>query len=113
MLTKHAAKTAQLQSTYMNNGRLVMMDLEANGAVIHLIDEVLDVPEGTIYAVSRNPEYPLSTFADYVDKVQLNSSLDRASKNYNVASDKIGNGVKTVPTGRRQDMAQLSFPRSI
>ena len=60
------------QSLYLNNGRVVKADLEANGAVIHLIDEVLDVPEGTIYAVSRNQEYPLSTFADYLDKVHLN-----------------------------------------
>jgi len=65
------------QNTYANSARVVKADLEANNAVIHLIDEVLDVPEGTIYAVSRNAEYPLSTFADYLDKVGLNRTLDR------------------------------------
>ena len=69
------------QNTYLNSGRVVQADLEANGAVIHLIDVLMDVPEGTIYAVTRNAEYPLSTFANYIDRVHLNTTLDRIGKN--------------------------------
>ncbi|XP_076467578.1 protein sll1483-like [Babylonia areolata] len=64
------------QSVYLNDGHVVKADVEANNAVLHLIDRVLDVPEGTIYQVTRSPSYPLSSFADLVDKVHLNSTLD-------------------------------------
>jgi len=73
------------QSIYMNNGHVVKADLEATNAVVHLIDEVLDVPEGTIYAVARGTEYPLSTFADFLDKARLNHTLDSVgSRKYTV-----------------------------
>lgn len=71
------------KSVYFNNARASVMDIEATNGVIHLIDEVLDVPEGTIYAVLRNPEYPLSTFADLVDRVSLNRTLDASGSNAN------------------------------
>merc|ERR1719153_1508147 len=60
----------------MNSAHVVGADLEAVNAVVHLIDEVLDVPEGTIYAVARGGEYPLSTFADFLDSARLNRTLD-------------------------------------
>jgi len=63
-------------NVYVNGAKIVSTDLEAMNAVIHVIDTVMDVPIGSIYAVSRGGDYPLSTFADYLDKVHLNRTLD-------------------------------------
>nr|KAG5711654.1 hypothetical protein BaRGS_016836 [Batillaria attramentaria] len=61
---------------YFNNALGEKLDIEATNGVLHVINQVLDVPEGTIYEVLRNAEYPLSKFADIVDRVRLNRTLD-------------------------------------
>lgn len=69
-----------MQSVYINGAHVTKADLEATNAVLHVIDTVMDVPEGTIYAVTRSAQYPLSRFADYLDRVHLNHTLDRVGE---------------------------------
>jgi len=64
------------ENVYVNGAKVLTTDLEAQNAVIHVVDTVMDVPVGTIYAVSRGSKYSLNTFADYLDKVHLNRTLD-------------------------------------
>jgi len=63
-------------TTYMNDAKVLQFDITANGAVIILVDTVLDAPEGTVYAVLRKPEFGLTTTADLVDLVRMNRTLD-------------------------------------
>ena len=60
---------------YVNDARLETVDVEANNAVIHFIDTVLDVPLGTIYNILKDGNFSLSTFAEYVDRAGFHSTL--------------------------------------
>jgi len=71
-------------NTFVNDAKVIKWDVEANGAVLIFIDTVLDAPEGTIYEVLRRPEFGLTTLADLVDQVKLNTTLHRTAGPYTV-----------------------------
>ncbi|XP_052279561.1 periostin-like [Dreissena polymorpha] len=51
---------------YFNNAEAIKTEIQATNGVIYLIDEVLDVPEGTILQILKNPAYNLTQFAQLV-----------------------------------------------
>jgi len=57
---------ASLNEFFFNQATAVVTEIQASNGVIYLIDEVLDVPEGTILDVLNNPAYNLSSFAHIV-----------------------------------------------
>jgi len=99
-------------STYLNDAKVIKFDIEANGAVIILVDTVLDAPEGTIYEVLKKPEFGLTTTAELVDLVHLNTTLHRTVGPYtlfapsedawNKLGDVILNQIKGNPSLLRQ-----------
>lgn len=53
--------------------------LQASNGVIYLVDEVLNVPEGTIDQILMNPDYSISEFLELVKAAKLEAVLNRTS----------------------------------
>lgn len=56
---------------YFNQGAAVKEEIQASNGVIYLVDEVLDVPEGTVLDILHNPAYNLSYFANIVHRAGM------------------------------------------
>ena len=68
------------QGHFFNQAKAVKEEIQASNGVLYLIDEVLEVPEGTIYSVLQNPDYNISLFKGLVDLAGFNATLDRTCK---------------------------------
>ena len=51
---------------FFNQAKAVQSNINATNGVIFLIDEVLDVPEGTVTDILANPGYNVSKFLQIV-----------------------------------------------
>ena len=58
-------------------------EIQASNGVIYLIDEVLEVPEGTVYDILHNPAYNLSRFANLVHLVGYDRTFNTSRKTLN------------------------------
>lgn len=65
-----------MQNYYFNEALVEKGDIQASNGVIYLVDEVLDVPEGTIWQILNNPDYELSIFANLTEKAQTVTRLN-------------------------------------
>ncbi|KAL4229897.1 hypothetical protein ACF0H5_010288 [Mactra antiquata] len=61
---------------YFNEAAVIQEDIQASNGVIFLVDEVLDVPEGTIWQILNNPDYHLSKFASITKFATRDSRLN-------------------------------------
>jgi len=61
---------------YFNQAFVVKGEIQASNGVIYLIDEVLNAPEGTILQILGNPDYNISMFLSYVNKVHYDSMFN-------------------------------------
>lgn len=67
---------------YFNQGKVIKGEIQASNGVIYLIDEVLDVPEGSIMDIINNPAYNLTSFAYLLHRSGLDRSLGVTCKIY-------------------------------
>lgn len=51
---------------FFNQAKAIKSNINATNGVIYLIDEVLDVPEGTVTDILANPGYNISMFLQMV-----------------------------------------------
>ena len=71
---------------YFNQGKAVRSNINATNGVIYLIDEVLDVPEGTVTDILANPSYNVSQFLQLVKLVHLDRQYSNAGTVYSSLS---------------------------
>ncbi|XP_045206841.2 transforming growth factor-beta-induced protein ig-h3-like [Mercenaria mercenaria] len=64
---------------YFNQALAVVEEIQASNGVIYLIDEVLNVPEGTIWDILNNPDYNLTEFANAAQHARLDSMFKQVS----------------------------------
>ncbi|XP_045204877.1 transforming growth factor-beta-induced protein ig-h3-like [Mercenaria mercenaria] len=57
--------------THFNQATAIKTDIKASNGVIHLINTVLDVPEGTVVDILGNKAYNISKFLALVQKAKL------------------------------------------
>lgn len=69
------------QSTYFNQAKVVISELQASNGVLYLIDEVLNMPEGTIDDILLNPDYNINSFMDFVKAAGLTQVFNRTTGN--------------------------------
>ena len=62
---------------YFNQAKAVSSNINATNGVIFLIDEVLDVPEGTITDILANPGYNVSQFLQLVKLTHLDRQYSK------------------------------------
>jgi hypothetical protein len=67
------------QNIYFNNARVLRSDVQASNGVVYLIDQVLDVPEGTILHILSRPEYNTSEFLTVLQHAYYTGLLDHTS----------------------------------
>ncbi|XP_052791927.1 transforming growth factor-beta-induced protein ig-h3-like [Mya arenaria] len=66
---------------FFNQAEVVGTEIQASNGVIFLIDEVLNVPEGTILDILKNPDYNLTQFANLVHRVGYDRLFDSVASN--------------------------------
>ncbi|KAK3100441.1 hypothetical protein FSP39_020008 [Pinctada imbricata] len=66
-------------SIYFNQAKVIVSELQASNGVLYLIDEVLNVPEGTIDDIILNPDYDISGFMDFIKEARLTQTFNRTS----------------------------------
>lgn len=55
--------------------------MQASNGVLYLIDEVLNMPEGTIDDILLNPDYNINSFMDFVKAAGLTQVFNRTTGN--------------------------------
>ncbi|VDI27965.1 Hypothetical predicted protein, partial [Mytilus galloprovincialis] len=70
---------SQGSSLYFNQAKVTKVDLQCSNGVIYLVDEVLNVPEGTIVDVIKNPDYNISGFMEFLEAAKLTDVFNRTS----------------------------------
>ena len=69
-----------LQNIFFNQGKVIADDvLVASNGIIYLVDEVLNVPEGTIDQILMNPDYNISEFLSLVKIAGLENTFNRTT----------------------------------
>ena len=63
---------------HFNQAKAVKVNINATNGVIYLIDEVLDVPEGTVTDILANPSYNATQFLQLVKLTQLDRLYSNA-----------------------------------
>ncbi|XP_022321616.2 transforming growth factor-beta-induced protein ig-h3-like [Crassostrea virginica] len=65
------------QTTYFNQAKVIISELQASNGVLYLIDEVLNMPEGTIDDIIMNPDYSINNFMDFIKEAKLTEVFNR------------------------------------
>lgn len=57
----------------------MVSELQASNGVLYLIDEVLNMPEGTIDDIIMNPDYSINNFMDFIKEAKLTNIFNRTT----------------------------------
>jgi hypothetical protein len=89
-----------LQSTYFNQAKVVISELQASNGVLYLVDEVLNLPEGTIDDIIMNPDYSINNFMDFIKEAKLTNVFNRTTgEQWRIQSFFKGGGGSTIKFG--------------
>lgn len=72
-----------MQNLYFNQAKVIGVEHLTSNGVVYFIDEVLNVPEGTILQILKNPDYNVSEFVNLVGAAHLDTLLNRTSGKIN------------------------------
>ena len=67
------------QSLFFNQARAIKVDIQGKNVVMYLVEEVLNVPEGTIDDIIQNPDYNISMWMEFLEAAKLVSVFNRTS----------------------------------
>lgn len=70
------------QSLYLNQAKVIKVDIQGSNGVIYLVDEVLNVPEGTIDDIIQNPDYNISMFMEFLQAARMVNIFNRTTSNF-------------------------------
>ncbi|KAJ8297565.1 hypothetical protein KUTeg_024096, partial [Tegillarca granosa] len=79
-LNGHAVRVYNSRGNlYFNQAKVIGVEHLTSNGVVYFIDEVLNVPEGTILQILKNPDYNVSEFVNLVTAAHLDTLLNRTS----------------------------------
>jgi len=79
-LNGHAVRVYNSRGNlYFNQAKVIGVEHLTSNGVVYFIDEVLNVPEGTILQILKNPDYNTSEFVNLVGAAHLDTLLNRTS----------------------------------
>ncbi|XP_061164314.1 periostin-like [Saccostrea echinata] len=73
----YVASSSNAQRTYFNQAKVLVSELQASNGVLYLIDEVLNMPEGTIDDIILNPDYNIDQFMEFIKEAKLTTVFNR------------------------------------